>query len=197
MQESLSVFYQVETPCAPAWTSITVGVRLRQTASPIWEQLAVTILDRLAGDLPLGLVLVEIDADKNWYEDAIPDEARGQVATGPEPGKPHFVRVAGYLPPGEQRQQFLRELWRDWATDMQLLYLALLGADDSPGDFLRTALTATMTPPKWLGLLHPEGDGAVIEIDVPAATQPLERVHKVCRERGVPFVPVPGPEWPR
>lgn len=187
---------QVDPLPTPEWTKLSIGVPLRQRQDKEWRRLSLGLVHHLAGAAPVGLLLTQLEPERNWYADAIL-AAGGQVQSGPEPLNAALVRVAGWLPPGPGRDPLLAELWADETAEMGLMFLTLLPAEEPAAAFLTRALESGARPPLGQGLLHPEGDGAILELHLPARLEPLRQVTDYCRRQGIEIKSLDGQEWPR
>ena len=195
-KSQVDLFYQVIDPIAPNWISLVLGVSLQQYRHPSWGELAVELIQHLSGSAPLGLLLLQVEPERNWYEDEIVASG-GQVLIRSETTNQKLVRLAGYLPATEARSGLLRDLFRDEIAEMGLLYINLLSESDEAIQFFQVASDTDMFPPLCQGLLHPEGDGAVLEVNLPGEKDLLPTVTELSLRYGFRLRALQGRDWPR
>ncbi|MBE3550264.1 MAG: hypothetical protein IMX03_03370 [Brockia lithotrophica] len=192
----IELIYYLNNPIAPNWISLVLGVPLRHSQHPSWKNLVVELILRLSGSAPLGLLLIQVVPERNWYGDEIV-AAGGQVLVWSETTNQKLVRLAGYLPATEARSGLLRDLFRDEIAEMGLLYINLLSESDHAIRFFRVALETDRFPPLYQGLLHPEGDGAVLEVNLPEEKNLRPTVTELSLRYGFRLRALQGRDWPR
>ena len=192
----IELIYELDDPVAPNWISFVLGVPLRHSQHPSWKNLVVELILRLSGSAPLGLLLIQVVPERNWYGDEIV-AAGGQVLVCSETTNQKLVRLAGYLPATEARSGLLRDLFRDEIAEMGLLYINLLSESDHAIQFFQVASETDRFPPLCRGLLHPEGDGAVLEINLPGEKNLLPTVTELGLRYGFRLRALQGRGWPR
>ncbi|AVX21506.1 hypothetical protein SAMN02745885_02776 [Carboxydocella sporoproducens DSM 16521] len=191
----IELIYELDDPIAPNWISLVLGVPLRHSQHPSWRNLVVELIQRLGGSAPLGLLLIQVVPERNWYGDEIV-AAGGQVLVCSEPTNQKLVRLAGYLPATKASSGLLRDFLLDEIAEMGLLYINLLSESDGPIQYFRIATETERFPPLCQGLLHLEGDGGILEINLPGEKDFLPIVTELGLKYGFQLRTLQGRDWP-